>query len=341
VIEVLVVEFSRDQRIGSYRVETELGPTGCGILLQARHLVLPRRAIIKVVRPAFAEMQPFVLQMLREACILEAISHAGVPILYESGVLPDRRPWFAFELITGPTLEDLLAPGRLSVIEVAGLLRDLADILEHAHRRGVIHCGLRPDRIVSTSERRYPLCIPDWSEAITHDVTCMPCAASKASHSYLAPELARQDAGSSHERIDHRADMFALGGIAYRALTGGLPFAPGQGAAPCVPVRELRPDVPFELAAIIESLLARDRIDRPSAAEVRANLDWLFEMLPELKPRAASRREPRLAIVRGPEEADVVRLEQPRLRRPRWTPDLRHVETPHVELRIAEDDRAK
>lgn len=355
------MEFSLDQRIGSYRVETELGPTGCGLLLQARHLVLPRRAIIKVVRPAFAEMQPFVLQMLREACILEAISHAGVPIIYESGVLPDRRPWFAFELIAGPTLEDLLAPGWLSVIEVAGLLRDLADILDHAHRRGVIHCGLRPDRIMSTRERRYPLCIPDWSEAITHDATYMPWAASKGSHGYLAPELAQKDAGSSHERIDHRADMFALGVIAYRALTGGLPFSPGHGAAPCTPVRELRPDAPFELAAIIDSLLAHDRIDRPSASEVRADIDWLFEMLPELKPRAASRREPRLAIVRGPGEAagspraaarvpeahasgppaDIVRLEQPRLRRPRWTPDLRHVETPHVDLRIAEDDRAK
>lgn len=361
--------FSPDDRIGSYRVETVLGQTGWGILLQARHVVLPRLASIKVVHTAFAAMQPYVLQTLREACILEAVAHPGVPIVYESGVLRDRRPWFAFELIAGPTLEELLAPGPVSVIEVAGLLRDLSEILEHAHRHGVIHCGLRPDRIVITNERRYPLCIPDWSEAIAHDASTRAApAVSEGSPSYFAPELARDEAGSLHERIDDRADMFALGVIAYRALTGGLPFGSGHDAASYVPAHELRSDVPPELAAIIDSLLAFNRFDRPSASEVRANVDWLFEALPHLRVRAASNREPRLAIVQGPlesagdpreaasasqgdagslpEEAggpqeDVVLLDQPRLRRPRWTPDVRYLDTPHVDIEITEHDRTK
>src|ERR1043165_2816570 len=171
MLQVLDAGFSPDERIGNYRVEHELGPTGSGLLLQARHQVLPRRAIIKVVHAAFAGVSPYVVQTLREACILEAISHPGVPIVYESGLLPDRRPWFAFERIGGPTLEELLAPGALAPVEVAALIRDLADILEHAHRRGVIHRGLRPDRIVITSDRRFPLCIPDWSESIAHDAS--------------------------------------------------------------------------------------------------------------------------------------------------------------------------
>jgi len=358
------VEFTPDDRIGSYRVETELGPAGAGLLIQARHLVLPRRAIIKVVHAAFATIAPYVLQTLREACILEAIAHPGVPIVYESGVLRDRRPWFAFELIAGPTLDELLAQGQVPVIEVAGLVRDLAEILEHAHRRGVIHCGLRPDRIVLTAERRYPLCIPDWSESIAHDAAHMPRAAPDGSRSYLAPELA--DPGTDeHPVIDDRTDMFALGVIAYRALTGELPFALGDGAAPAIPASELRPDAPPELAAIIDALLAFDRFDRPSAAEVRADLDWLFEALAELRPRAASSRESALSIARGaragaggspadlgssppgagaPPE-DVVLLEQPRLRRPRWTPEIRYLETTQVERKIAEkiseDDRTK
>src|ERR1041384_5434824 len=168
MMQVLDIGFSPDDRIGNYRVEHELGPTGSGILLQARHQVLPRRAIIKVVHAAFAGESPYLVQTLREACILEAISHPGVPIVYESGLLRDRRPWFAFELIHGPTLDDLLVPRALPIPEVARVMRDLADILEHAHRRGVIHRGLRPDRIVMTSQRRFPLCIPDWSAAIPH-----------------------------------------------------------------------------------------------------------------------------------------------------------------------------
>jgi eukaryotic-like serine/threonine-protein kinase len=367
--------FTPDDRIGNYRVEAELGPSGSGLLIHAQHLVLPRRVILKVVHPAFASVQTYVLQTLREACILEAIAHPGVPIVYESGVLRDRRPWFAFEVIAGPTVEDLLAPGPIPLVEVAGLVRDIADILEHAHRRGVIHRGLRPDRIVITSERRYPLCIPDWSEAIAHDATAyLPQVASEGARCYLAPELAEQGAGGTHELVDDRADMFALGVIAYRALTGRLPFTPERIGDPQAGVylraHDRRPDAPRELAAIIDSLLSFDRFDRPSASEVRADIDWLFETVPELRtparrdappiaaepdtaPRRGGWRVQRHAAgqpdsTRGRVEdhsrtkEDIVRLEPPRLRRPRWTPNVRYLETTRVDIKLAtEDDRTK
>ncbi len=359
--QVLDVGLGPDARIGNYRVEHELGPTGSGVLLQAQHLVLPRRAIIKVVHASFAALPPFVLQTLREACILEAIAHPGVPIVYESGLLRDRRPWFAFELVAGPTLEALLAPGALTVLEVAGLLRDLSDILEHAHRRGVIHRGLRPDRVVITGERRYPLCIPDWSEAIAHDATSrLPQALSEGSDHYLAPELAQDG-----ELIDDRADMFALGVIAYRALTGALP---PRGAR--IPAHVARPDAPRELATLIESLLAFDRFDRPSASEVRASVDWLFDTIPELQQRAApdmpreaasaaTRSTPGSAASAAPIAAstaasgsgpatvataapdDTVARSPSRLRRPKWTPSVRYLETTQVDLVVREDDLPK
>src|SRR6185503_11214338 len=272
MLPVLDAGFRPDDRVGNYRVERELGPTGSGLLLLARHLVLPRRAIIKVVHSAFAAVQPFVVQTLREACILEAIAHPGVPVVYESGVLPERRPWFAFERISGPTLEEVLAPGALAPAEVAALIRDIADIMEHAHRRGVIHRGLRPDRVVITADRRYPLCIPDWSEAIAHDATThVPQATPNGSRSYIAPELAHQGVGTQ-ELVDDRVDVFALGAIAYRALTGQPPFPNGESES-YIPAHDLRPDAPPELAALIDSLLAFDRFDRPSASEVRADVD--------------------------------------------------------------------
>jgi serine/threonine protein kinase len=337
MMQVLDVGFSPDDRIGNYRVERELGPTGSGVLLQVRHQVLPRRAIIKVVHAAFAAQPPFVVQTLREACILEAIGHPGVPIVYESGLLRDRRPWFAFELVHGPTLEDVLASGAMPVIEVAGLLRDLADILEHAHRRGVIHRGLRPDRVVVTNDRRFPLCIPDWSEAIAHDASaCVPPP--DGCHGYVAPELALQDAGAA-ERVDDRADMFALGAISYRALTGVLPFWAGSDY---LPVHRRRPGVPRELATTIDSLLSFDRFDRPSASEVRAEVDWLLSTLPELQQRAAAAdcSASNDAPVRHhqPTDSNVVLLEQPRMRRPRWTPNVHYVETTDVDIVLSDDE---
>src|SRR5678816_3190671 len=89
MMQVLDVGFSPDDRIGNYRVEHELGPTGSGVLLQARHQVLPRRAIIKVVHAAFAGESPYLVQTLREACILEAISHPGC-LLYTSDAADER-----------------------------------------------------------------------------------------------------------------------------------------------------------------------------------------------------------------------------------------------------------
>src|SRR5688572_20961023 len=130
MLQVSDAGFHPNDRIGNYRVDRELGPTGSGLLLLAHHLVLPRRAILKVVHSAFAAVQPFVVQTLREACILEAVAHPGVPVVYESGVLPERRPWFAFERISGPTLEEVLAPGPLAPSDVIALIRDLADIVE-------------------------------------------------------------------------------------------------------------------------------------------------------------------------------------------------------------------
>lgn len=342
MMQVLDVGFSPGERIGNYRVERELGPTGSGILLQARHQVLPRRAIIKVVHAAFAAVPPYVVQTLREACILDAIDHPGVPIVYESGLLWDRRPWFAFEAIRGPTLEDVLAPGALPVIEAARLMRDLADILEHAHRRGVIHRGLRPDRIVVTGERRFPLCIPDWSEAIAHDASAsMPPP--DGCRAYVAPELAHQGAGGV-ERVDDRADMFALGAIAYRALTGALPFDDDADDAPYVAVHARRPGAPRGLAAMIDSLLSFDRFDRPNASEVRGGLDWLFRTVPDLQQHAAPEacesfdEVDVLARDTAGLQEPIVVPDQPRVRRPRWTPNVQYVEPTEVDVPCAEDD---
>jgi len=347
MLEVLDVGFRPDDRIGNYRVVCELGPTGSGLLIQARHLVLPRRAMIKVVRADFAEVHPYVIQTLREACILEAMAHPGVPTVYESGLLRDRRPWFAFELIVGPTLEELLAEGPLSVIEVAALLCDVADILAYVHARGVIHRGLRPERIVVTGDRRYPLCIPDWSEAVAHDATAGRAARganAAASDDYVAPELAPQAPGVS-QLIDDRVDMFSLGVIGYRALTGVLPFAGVAERGPCVPVHERRRDAPRELATIIDALLAFDRFDRPSASDVRGELEWLFGALPELQQSAARSPPPARGATElscddlaGPGDGDARGLHAPRLRRPRWTPEVhRHDAGDTVDAVVPED----
>lgn len=287
--------FSPGDRIATYRVERELGSTTTGILYLAVHLVLPRRAVLKVAHAARA--QQFAVQLLREACVLEALSHPGIPAVYESGLLEDRRPWFASELVEGTTLAERLLAGPLPSSEVATLIRDLASILEHAHKRGVVHRALRPDRVVLTRRgARTSVAIPDWSEARVHDSSATITFPARDARPYLAPELSRG------EPADDRADVFSLGVLAYHALTGAFPRGTLDFAF--IATSERCPDAPRELTSLIDQMLAVDRFDRPTAAEIRSDLDWLANALSiELR-------------------LDDVAPTGVRIRKPRWTPAI-------------------
>jgi len=278
-------------RVGNYRIERELGSTTTHATYEAAHVVLPRVALVKVMHAQTATLRPFAVQMLREACILEALRHAGVPGVYESGLTTDRRPWFSVERVEGEPLIARLADGLLAPVAVAEIVRDVAAVLTHAHRRGVIHANLRPACIVLTAETRgFPVCVIDWGEARPYDATATMAA---GSHAFIAPEIARGD------QIDDRADIYALGVIAYQAMTGELPYD-GTGL---VPAQDRCPHAPRELCSVIDQMIARDRFDRPSSAEVRADLAWV-----------ADHPGPRVELDSAPASL--------RIRRPKWTPPI-------------------
>lgn len=279
------------ERIGEYRILGEMVRTPTHVTYEGVHVVLPRRALIKVMA---APTEWLAVRALREACFLEMLqTHPGVARVYECARLPDRRPWFARELVEGQTIANRLGTGGFERLEVLGVLRLLADVLAHAHQRGVIHAGLRPNRIILCERGRgFPLCIADWSDARAHDAAPMAYTPTAGSWHYAAPELI------AGEKLDDRADVYSLGVIAYQMLVGELPRGPGAHIS-----AELRcPDAPPELTRMIDQMLAFERWDRPSAAEIRADLAWLGEML------AAS---------------------PARLRRSRWTPELASVPAPH------------
>jgi serine/threonine-protein kinase len=233
--------------VGNYRIEHAVG----GGLYEATHAVLPRRALIKTVPDALHWVKPLRLTVLREACILEALQHPGIPRLYETGRLADGRPWFAYEDVDGTPLDEA---GPLTLPTLIALLRDVAEILEHAHRRGIIHAGLRPDRIVLT-DRAFPVCLDDWSSARTHDAGVPVPTVSGPGH-YAAPEL------SSRDPIDDRADVFALGTIAKERLP---------------------PTTPALIARLVDQMVSPDRWDRPSITEVRDALAAIPVAIP--RPR--------------------------------------------------------
>lgn len=291
------------ERIGNYRIELELSSNARAAEYRAVHLVLPRRAVIKVMNGQAD--QPLVIHMLREACILDALHHPGVIRVYESG-LHAGRPWFATELVEGPTIKNLLSPGALDRIDAITLLRDLAEIVEHASHRGIVHCGIRPERILVTDRSRgFPICITDWSDARTHDARPQQMFPCQAAWHYTSPELACGDP------VDDRTDVFAIGVLAYQMLTGRFPFESGilgtvnDGTAQHVPIEVHCPDAPPVLTKLVDMMLAYERWDRPSSSELVTELAWLADSI----------TTPIRAHTNSTADSGALRI-----RRPRWTP---------------------
>lgn len=227
-------------KIGDYEVQQVVVVAGV-VRYEATHVVLPRRAIIEVLEPTASRM--LAVRLMRHACILEALHHPGVPRVFECGML-EGRPWIAFERTDGITLESDLRARRLDVSEVLDVIEQVATILTHSHARGVLHRDITPSAIIRDARRGHVV-LQGWANACTLD-TELP-GLLRGTHRYRAPELL-------HDRpADVRADIFALGRIAYEALTGRAPFHPG-------------------LATLITDMVSEDPTSRPAAAEVVARV---------------------------------------------------------------------
>lgn len=234
-------------RIGDYVVEREVAYEESAIVYFATHVVLPRQAHIKVAHPG---PRAAAVQLLREACILEALSHPGVPRVHECGVLPDRRPWASIEMMPGVTLERQVGDRPIALSDLVVALRDVADILRHAHERGIVHRRLTAGTIIHAQRRRSTYAIEDWGDARALD--------------------AEVDAGVDGA-IDPREDVHALGTIAFRALTGQPPRPGVSTGTHCS-------WAPTELVAVIDQMLA-EPVARPTADDVYDRALWLCESL--------------------------------------------------------------
>jgi serine/threonine protein kinase len=265
-------------RVGSYRIVGALGPGA----YRAVHVDSPRRAVVHV-GPSEAWREAAV-HVLRAARVIESLAHPGIAPIVERGVLDDRRSWWASEVPSGIGLYDVVARRALPSGELAALVRDVAEVLAHAHAKGFVHRALALRSIVlATGARAFPLCVTDWG---------VPAAEPGV---FAAPEGASGDG---------RADVYALGVIAYRAATRRFPVDRK--------IDEL-PGVAPALATLIARMLAVDPAERPAAAEVRALAGEVG---------VADAGDARDARDTGDAGEDVVaaHVAGPRFARPRWTP---------------------
>ncbi len=340
-------ELAPDTVVGSYRIVREIGRGGMGTVYEAKHVMLPRRAAIKVMHAELRKQPGMATRVVQEASILEDIRHPGVVRVYECSLLPDHRPWIAMELVEGETLASrLVHRGTLPPYEVLAMLAEICDVLAAVHARGVVHRDLKPDNILVTpADREFPLRVIDWGVARLGPLGRLTLdGLTPGTPIYMSPEQA------TGRNIAAPCDMYSLGVIAYELLTGHPPFD-GRSLAEVVsmhlasepaPLAE-KCNAPVELCDIVHRLLEKDPSLRPGSIEVRQMARALaLELTSAYESIEITGVEPRLPVAVRPRRAlaltaqnthdamivDPDALEYgvtemvPTIRKPRWTPDI-------------------
>jgi tetratricopeptide (TPR) repeat protein len=253
--------------IGRFEIIRELGRGGFGVVYEAKDRDLGRQVAVKVVRPGRITEEEG--KVSREAEAIARLAHPNLITLHEVG-RSEHGPFLVFELLRGKTLDLKIEEGPLPVQEAVHIAAEVARGLAHAHAEGVIHRDLKPANVFVTNKGQVK--ILDFGMAHAFGRRRL----SGGTPAYMAPEQWEDDPE------DERTDVFALGVMLYRMLTGEYPFPEGKGkwSSEAVTIRKL--DVPGapDLAELVQKMLDRTPKGRPrDGAAVLAALTPIEERL--------------------------------------------------------------
>jgi len=265
---------------GTYRVLKVLGKGGMGRLYEAEHTRIGRRFAVKVLHEAHADKREAVRRFEREADALSRIKSDHVLDVIDVLAAPDGRTVIVTSLLEGEDLQHRLDRcGRLSSIEAIALGRMICRGLAAAHAVGVVHRDLKPSNLFLTAgpDGRSTLKILDFGVAkLKDDGEVTKHGVVLGTPAYMAPEQAR----GSHD-ADERSDLYAVGAVLYRMLTGKMPYEgrdAGETLGKLLTVQPARPraikrDIPVALESVVQMVMSREPAERPrSAMELEALL---------------------------------------------------------------------
>jgi serine/threonine-protein kinase len=259
--------------VGKYRIVGQLGRGATGIVYRAVDETLDREVAIKILNPSLAA--PDVLRRFQaEATVLARLNHPGIATIHEL-FRADSELLMVMELVRGETLERVVDRlGPLPPDRAAYLVDEILSALEHAHRAGVVHRDIKPANVMLTEQGR--LKVMDFGVARARGIDHLASSGLiVGTPAYMAPEqVLGQD-------VDGRSDLYSVGVILYRLLSGTLPFAAHTSAeileqqilAAPLPLRAHRHDLPDWCDAIVGRALAKTPDARfQTAASFRAVL---------------------------------------------------------------------
>ena len=274
------------QDLGSYQLVELLGHGGMGEVWRARHQLLARQAAIKLVRPEVlgardeSEARVLLRRFEREAQATAALSSPHTIQLFDFGMTGEGTFYYVMELLVGRDLETLVREfGPVPADRAVFLLRQVCHSLADAHARGMVHRDIKPANIyVCRMGLEYDFVkVLDFGlvkvrdRATSADTLLTVDHTTTGTPAYMAPEIILGES-----EVDSRADVYALGCVAYYLLTGSLVFEAETPmkmllqhahARPVPPSQRTELPIPRELDELVLACLEKDPNDRPQSAE--------------------------------------------------------------------------
>ena len=264
----------------AYTLDRELGGGGMSRVFVADETALGRKVVVKVLHPELAAAVS-VERFRREIQLAAQLQHPNIVPVLSAGV-SDGLPYYTMPFVEGESLRARMTRGALDAPETVRILRDVAAALAYSHERGVVHRDVKPDNVLLT---RHHALVTDFGVAKALSASAARPASgmlttlglAMGTPAYMAPEQAAADPAA-----DHRADIYALGAMAYEMLSGVALFGDRSPSALLaaqvterpVPLDARRPGLPPALSALVMRCLEKDPAARPQTAdEVLAALD--------------------------------------------------------------------
>jgi len=259
-----------------YKLIEKIGQGGMGVVYKAEHIRISRPAAIKILNPELAGDPAVVARFGREAEMASRLNHPNAVGIYDVGEEESGLVYIAMEYVDGEQLSKIIErDSPLPPLRTANIIRQVAGALDAAHQLNIVHRDLKPDNIMICRQSGKV----DWVKVVDFGI------AKQTRHGfgyqsvtrrglilgtpeYMAPEQLLR------EPLDSRTDVYSLGLVAYRMLTGKLPFTGKNSQAKMVKkltesprgFKEARPDLNLspEIEAIVMRAISRERVDRYS-----------------------------------------------------------------------------